>query len=74
MTNIKTPPKIIKPKYGQILTTYSFKHLGEGIEQNVSQKDAVKFTENKMNIAYYLTKDIHSKKNISINVKQLMQQ
>ena len=43
MTNIKTAPKRIKTKYGQILRTDSFKYLGEVIEQNVSEKEAVKF-------------------------------
>ena len=39
---------------------------GEVIEQNVSEKEAVKFRVNKLKTAYYLTKDTYNKK-IDIN-------
>ena len=61
MTNIKTAPKRIKTKYGQILRTDSFKCLGEVIQQNVSDKEAINFRV-KLKIAYYLTKDTYNKK------------
>ena len=35
---------------------------GEVIEENVSEKEAVKFRVNKMKTVYYLTKDTYNKK------------
>ena len=68
MTHIKTVPKKIKPKYGQILRTDSFVGLGEVIEEHFSGKEAVKFRVNETKTAYYL-RTTKIKKSISINAK-----
>ena len=44
-------------------------YLGEVIEQNISEKETVKFRVNKLKTAYYLTKDNYNKKSISVNAK-----
>ena len=40
--------------------------LGEVIEQNVSEKEAVKFRVKELKTAYYLTKDTYNKNNFAI--------
>lgn len=69
ITNNKVAPKKMKTKYGLISRTTKFKYLGEIIEENISEKEAVRLRVNKLQTAYYLTKEIYNKKSISINAK-----
>ena len=61
MTNIKTIYKKMKTRCGQISGTDTFRHLGEVIEQNVSEKEAVKAHVHKIKGAYLLTKDTYTR-------------
>lgn len=69
ISNIKTAPKKMKTKYGDIQKTDKFKYLGELIEQNVSEKEAIKSRVHKMKLAYHMTRDVYNKKSVSINAK-----
>ncbi|KAI5734809.1 hypothetical protein M8J77_010675 [Diaphorina citri] len=69
ITDVEKAPKQIKTKYGQINRVAKFKYLGEIIQPNGLDKEANKVRARKMETAFQLTRNIYSKKCLSINAK-----
>lgn len=69
LTNRKDAPRQITTKYGKIKRVNKFKYLGELIQPNALDKEAVLARARKMELAFQLTKKIYNKKSISINAK-----
>ena len=69
MTNRKDVPRQITTNYGKIRKVSKFKYLGELIQPNALDKEAVLARAREMELAFQLTKNIYNKKSISINAK-----
>lgn len=69
ITNIKPAPKEIVLEQGKITWTKKFKYLGEWIEPNISEKEAITARINKMEIAYQLTREVYNKRSMSFKAK-----
>ena len=69
MTNRKDVQRLITTNYGKIKRVNKFKYLGELIQANALDKEAVLARARKLELAFQLTKNIYNKKFISINAK-----
>lgn len=69
MTNIKGAPHHLELGEEKIKRVKSFKYLGERIQENGSEKDAIKDRARRMEMAYQLTKTTYNKKVLSYGAK-----